>query len=515
MAPGGRPTSANRPMNNFALLLPEFLVTGLAFLVLTADFFLRSDRKHLLAYLSVLGLGGILAFSLAYLWNKDDSLYGGIVLIDGYALFFKAFFLVLGAVVVLTSLDYVRRHLAHAGEYYGILLFTVVAMMMLAMSGELLTAYISLELLSFGLYVLVSYDRYNPKSNEGGTKYILLGAFSSALLLFGISQVYGLLGTTRFDGISQALAATPDLPPGVLVGLVLIIAGLGFKVAAVPFHMWAPDAYEGAPIPITAYLAVGSKAAAFALVLRLFTEALMPAAGDWQLILVIMAALTMVLGNLVALVQSNLKRLLAYASIGHVGYLLMGVAALAAVGRDGSILPEQASHLASNGIMLHLVAYAITNMAAFLSISAIYNITGNDEIQGMAGMARRAPLVAVVFAAALFSLAGLPIFAGFTSKFYLFNAAATQGLLWLAGLAIFTSLVSLYYYLMVIRQLYMEPAQDPTPIRIPGVTIGLLGLLLAGMVFVGVYPAPLMDAIQHASDAILSSESVPQLVQHP
>jgi NADH-quinone oxidoreductase subunit N len=354
--------------------------------------------------------------------------------------------------------------------------------------------------------VLVSYDRYNPKSNEGGTKYILLGAFSSALLLFGISQIYGLLGTTRFDGISEALAATETLSPGVLIGLVLIIAGLGFKVAAVPFHMWAPDAYEGAPIPITAFLAVGSKAAAFALILRLFTEAFMPAVGDWQLILMIMAALTMVVGNLGALVQTNLKRLLAYSSIGHVGYLLMGVAALASVSGDSAV-----SHLASNGIMLHLVAYAITNMAAFLSVSAIFNATGSDEISGMAGVGRRAPVVAMVFAASLFSLAGLPIFAGFISKFYLFTAAATQGLLWLAGLAIFTSLISLYYYLMIIRQLYIEPAVDTTPIRIPRHTLVLLGLLLAGMVFVGVYPAPLIDAIQSASDVVLSSEGVLRL----
>ena len=498
--------------NNFALMSPEFMVTGLAFLVLTADFFLRSDRKHLLAYLSVAGIGGVLVFSLVYLWNKDETLYEGLILIDGYALFFKAFFLVLGAVVVLTSLEYVRRHLDHAGEYYGILLFTVVAMMLLASSGELLTAYIALELLSFGLYVLVSFDRYNPKSNEGGTKYILLGAFSSALMLYGISQVYGLLGTTRFDGISQALAATPDLSPGVLVGLVLIIAGLGFKVAAVPFHMWAPDAYEGAPIPVTAYLAVGSKAASFALILRLFTEALMPAVADWQFVLVIMAAFTMVLGNLLALVQSNIKRLLAYSSIGHVGYLLMGIAALAAVDSDG-VVSVNLSHLASNGVMLHLVAYGITNMAVFLSISAIYNITGKDDIASLAGLARRAPFVAVVFTAALFSLAGLPIFAGFTSKFYLFTAAATQGLLWLAGLAIFTSLVSLYYYLMVIRQMYIEPGEDTTPIRVPRLTLGVLGVLLVGMVFVGVYPAPLMDAIQHGSDVIMSSGGVLQLVQ--
>ena len=499
-------------MNDFTLLLPEFLVPGLAFLILTADFFLRSDRKHLLAYVSVVGLGGVLALSLSYLWNNDDSLYQGTILIDGYALFFKAFFLVLGGVVVLTSLDYVRRHLSHPGEYYGILLFTVVAMMLLAASGELLTAYIALELLSFGLYVLVSYDRYNPKSNEGGTKYILLGAFSSALLLYGISQVYGLLGTTRFDEISHALSASSELSPGVLVGLVLIIAGLGFKVASVPFHMWAPDAYEGAPIPVTAYLAVGSKVAAFALVLRLFTEALMPAAADWRIIVAIMAALTMVIGNLGALVQHNIKRLLAYSSIGHVGYLLLGVAALAAVDADG-VVSVELSHLASNGIMLHLVAYAITNMAVFLSITAIYNVTGKEEIRDLAGLARRAPTVALVFAAALFSLAGLPIFVGFTSKFYLFNAAATQGLLWLAGLAIFTSLISLYYYLMVVRQMYIEPAEDPTPMQIPRLTLGLLAVLLVGMVFVGVYPAPLMDAIQHASDVILSSDGVMQMAQ--
>ena len=494
-------------MNNFALLLPEFLVTGLAFMVLTADFFLRADRKHLLAYLAVLGLGGILAFSLVYLWDTDDSLYQGVILIDGYALFFKAFFLVLGIVVVLTSLDYARRHLSYQGEYYGILLFTFVAMMLLAASGELLTAYISLELLSFGLYVLVNYDRYNPKSNEGGTKYILLGAFSSALLLYGISQVYGLLGTTRFDEIAEALAATPELEPGLLLGLVLIIAGLGFKLAAVPFHMWAPDAYEGAPIPVTAYLAVGSKAAAFALVLRLFSVALIPAVSDWQVVLVIMAALTMVLGNLVAMTQHNIRRLLAYSSIGHVGYLLLGIAALAAVDSDGAVSVET-SHLASNGVMLHLVAYAVTNMAAFLSVSAVYNITGKDEIRDLAGLARRAPTIALVLAASMFSLAGLPVFAGFASKFYLFNAAATQGLLWLAGLATLTSLVSLYYYLMVVRQMYIEPAEDSTPIRTPGLTLGLLGILLAGMVFLGVYPAPLMDAIQHASDVILASDGV-------
>lgn len=498
--------------NNFTLLLPEFLVTGLAFLILTADLFMRNDRKHMLAYMSVLGLVGVLAFSLVYLWNDNDSLYGGAIRIDAYSLFFKAFFLVLGGVVILSSVEYVRRHLSFPGEYYGIVLFTVVAMMLLAMSGELLTAYLSLELLSFGLYVLVSYDRYNPKSNEGGTKYILLGAFSSALMLYGISQIYGLLGTTRFDEIAAALAASPDISPGVILGIVLITAGLAFKVAAVPFHMWAPDAYEGAPIPVTAYLAVGSKAAAFALIMRLFTEAFLPAVEDWQIILAILAAATMVLGNVVAIVQQNIKRLLAYSSIGHVGYLLMGIAALASINGDDEVSIEL-SHLASNGLMLHLVAYGVTNMAVFLAVSTVYNATGKEGIKDLAGLSRRSPFLAVVLAVGMFSLAGLPIFAGFASKFYLFTAAASQGLLWLAGLAIFTSLISLYYYLMVIRQMYIEPSEDTSPIRTPRLTFGVLGVLFLAMIYLGVYPAPLVDVIQAASDAIFSSDGVSAFVQ--
>ena len=486
--------------NNFLLLLPEFIVTGIAFVTLTLDLFLPERRKWTLPLVAVAGLAVALVVALALLWGVNDSLYGGVIRVDGYALFFKAFFIALGGVVILVSVDFVRRNLENPGEYYGILLFTVLASMLLAASGELLTAYISLELLSFGLYVLVAYDRYNPKSNEGATKYILLGAFSSALLLFGISQVYGLLGTTRFDEISRALAAADALSPGLILGIALIVAGLGFKVAAVPFHMWAPDAYEGAPIPITAHLAVGSKAAAFALALRLFAEAFMPIVEQWQILLVALAVITMLLGNLVALAQRNLKRMLAYSSVGQVGYLLMGVAALAKVA-DGAASLELA-HLASNGIMLHLVAYAVTNMAAFLCLAAVFNITGRDDIAGMAGVARRAPLVGMVFAVSLFSLAGLPIFVGFTSKFYLFNAAAAQGLLWVAGVAIFASLISLYYYLMVVRQLYIEPAGESEAIPVPRLTLGVLGALFAGMVALGVYPAPLMRAVQHASEAL-------------
>ena len=494
-------------MSDFTLLLPEILLAALAFLVMTVGFVLPSKRKHYVAYLAVIGLAGLAAFSPAFLWDRDSSLYDGLLLVDGYSLFFKTFFLVLGGVAVLASVGYVHHHPEHTGKYYGVLLFTMVAMMLMAAAGDLLTAYISLELLSFGLYVLVSCCRYSPSSNVAGTRYMLIGAFSSALLLYGISQVYGLTGTTRFDQISEVLAAVSQLSPGLVAGLGLIVTGLGLKVAAVSFFMWAEDAHEGAPPPVTAYLAVGSTTAAFALVLRLFTEALIPAAGDWQLILMVIAALTMALGNLMALAQHNIKRLLAYSSIGHMGYLLMGVAALAAVGSDRRISMEM-SHLAVNGVMLHLMAYGITNMAAFLSVSAIYKVTGREEIEDFAGIARRAPTVAVVFTASMFSLAGLPILAGFTSKFYLFNAAATQGLTWLVVLAIFTSLISLYYFLMVVRQMYVRPAQDPTPIRVPMLTLGVLAVLLLGMLFLGVYPAPLRELIQNASDVILSSEGV-------
>ena len=491
--------------NDFTLLLPEALVAILAILVLVADFFTPSERKHWLGYASALALLGLLVFTLVFLWGRDTDLYDGVIRVDDYALFFKGFFLVLGIVAVLSSVEYVKQRLDYAGEFYGILLFTVVAAMFLASSGELLTAYISLELLSFSLYVLVAFDRYNERSNEAGTKYILLGALSSAFLLYGISQVYGHLGTTTFEGISGALAGMSSLSPGLFVGIVLIIAGLGFKVAAVPFHMWAPDVYEGAPTPVTAYLAVGSKAAAFTLFTRLFAEAFIPAAAEWRLIIMVLAAVTMVVGNLLAIAQTNIKRLLAYSSIGHAGYLLMGIAALTAGGSNGELALDR-SHLATNAIMLHLVAYGVTNMAAFLVISTVSTNSGGETLSHFAGLARRAPGLAMVMAAALFSLAGLPIFAGFTSKFYLFTATASQGLLWLAGLAILMSLVSLYYYLMVIRQMYIEPVPEPVPpVTVPRLTFGILSVLFVGIVLLGVYPAVVMDVIQSASDALLST----------
>ena len=492
---------------NLYLLWPEFLVAGLAFIVFATDSFLPAERKNALAGLSVVGLLAIAAFSIWFLAGQDTTeLYRGIVVVDRYGLFFKVAFLVLGVLVILASVEFVQRYLSNPGEYYGIVLFSILGMMFMATATELLTAYISLELLSFSLYILVSHGRGDAKSNEAGTKYILLGAFASALLLYGISMVYGEVALHGFDAptsfaaIRQYTAGVSDLSPPFLVGMALIIAGLGFKVAAVPFHMWTPDVYEGAPLPVTAYLAVGSKAAAFALVLRLFATAFMPAIDQWQLILAGLAVATMTLGNLVALAQHNIKRLLAYSSIGQVGYLLLGVAALALVSSDNSIIPLAN---ASNAIILHLVGYGVANLAAFVAIIAFYNATGKDNINDFAGLADRNPFIAMSLTVALFSLAGLPFFAGFITKFYLFIAAAEADMLWLAGVAIANSLISLYYYLIVIRQMYMQPAEESGKIGVSRVTGGLLGALVIGTVAIGIYPAPLVDLIETATAAIL------------
>ena len=485
------------PGNNLLLLLPEMLVAALAFLVLTVDLFLPPARKNWLVGLSVAGLVGILVTTLLYLWGKDDSLYNGTFLVDSYALFFKAFFLVLGVAIILMSVEYVNRTLTRPGEYYGLILFSVLAMMVMAAAGDLLVAYISLELLSFSLYILVSYAGDSAKSDEAGTKYILLGAFSSALLLYGISLLYGVVGVTGFHDISVQLDTIVGTNLALIAALVFILAGLGFKIAAVPFHMWAPDIYEGAPTPITAYLAVASKAAAFALVLRLFAEAFLPVADQWQLLVALLAALTMTLGNLVAIAQRNIKRLLAYSSIGQVGYLLMGIVALGHLDSQSISL----SSLASNGLLLHLVGYGVTTLAVFMGVIA-YSTMGKEDISDYAGAARRAPFLAMVMTVGLFSLAGLPFFAGFVTKFYLFTAVATEGFLWLVGLAIANSLISFYYYLVIVRQMYIEAPADGTPMRLSPLTTAMLAVLFVGVLAIGLYPGPLVDAVAAATAGI-------------
>ena len=475
---------------NFLLFLPELTLAAVAFSVLAIDLFTPSGKKWILTPASVLGLIIVLLVSVSYLYGKQESLYNGLFLIDDFSLLFKGFFIILGILVILSSHDYIKEHLSHPGEYYGILLLSILGMVLMSASGELLTAYISLELLSFSLYVLVSYGSNGFKPSEAGVKYILLGGLASAILLFGISQIYGVLGTTQFQGIHLALSESSSLDSGVLIGLVMIIAGLAFKIAAVPFHMWAPDIYEGAPTPITAYLAVGSKAAGFALIIRLFAQAFMPAMDDWQIIVIILSALTMTFGNLVALAQHNIKRMLAYSSIGQVGYLLMGVATL--------------SYMSTNGIILHLAGYGVTNLAAFLCVIIFYNSSRKEDIEDYAGLADKSPFLAMALSVSLLSLAGLPFFVGFTTKFYLFTVVANAGLLWLVGVAITASVISLYYYLIVLKQMYMVAPTNDSQINISVLNRSLLWVLTLGIVILGIFPSPLVRIIQSASSAIFS-----------
>lgn len=466
----------------FSLLLPEFLVAGLAITVFTADLFLPESHKGKTGPLSIVGLVIISLFTLWHLDGVDEVLFGGLVKFDTYSLFFKEFFLFSGIIIIIISLQFVEKYLSQPGEYYAIILTSVLAMMFMASSGELLTAYISLELLSFCLYVLAGYSRVEPKSHEAGVKYILLGAFSSALLLYGISLLYGSLGTTSFSEMAQVIESNQSGLDGRLVlGLIFLIGGLAFKLSAIPFHMWAPDVYEGAPLPITAYIAVASKAAAFALVLRLFAEGLLPAAEQWKMVVAILATITMLGGNLVALAQSNVKRMLAYSSIGQVGYLLMGIAAL--------------STLSANGLVFHLVGYAVTNLLAFGTIIGFYNTSKGEQINDFAGLATRSPFLAACLTAAFLSLAGLPFFAGFTTKFYLFAATAEGGFLWLVCVAGIASVISLYYYLQVIKQMYVHESNDLTEIPVsPAMKMVLLPLLV-GVILIGVYPGPLVESI--------------------
>ena len=526
---------------NLDLLTPEFALAGLAFLVFVGDLVLPERHKNLLGWVSIAGLLALIAVAVIMLWGVDETLYDGLLGVDDFSLWFKVVFMGIGVFIILSSMDFVNQHLGNKGEFYGLVLFSVLGMNVMAQARELLTAYIALELLSFSLYVLAAYARDNAKSNEAGLKYIIIGAFSSAILLYGVSMVYSVLGVTKFEAIAAGLAAADAVSPSLWVGVALILVGLGFKVAAVPFHMWAPDVYEGAPYPITAYLSIGSKAAAFALVLRLAAEGFVPV-GDrweqWQLILAVLAAVTMMVGNLVALAQQNLKRLLAYSSIGHSGFILAGVAALSL----DSTLP-------SNGVMLYIVGYSATSFVVFGGLISFFNMTGKEMMSDLAGLGGTQPFLAAAIGMGMFSLAGLPIFAGFAMKFYLFTAVADEGFLWLAGLAVFASLVSLYYYLQVIRHMYLSPAEgepayghgygyehidadhgdehdedhehedapQPAPQygsamieaypalgRRPSITLmAVLGIGLLAVFWIGIYPAPLLETIEAASKAIL------------
>lgn len=483
-------------MRDYSLFVPEYIAAAAAIGIIAIELLWPRLRKDVLAYLTAAIAIGWMGASLAYL-GREPKAFMDVLVVDDFTTYFRALAAGIVAVTCLLSAQYLRRRVHEASEYYGLLLTAGVGMSLMAAARELLTAYLALELLSFSLYILVGFLRRDTRSNEASLKYVLLGGFASAMLLYGISLLYGIAGDTTYTAVADALAArSGDTDVAAIAAFVLIIAGLGFKVSAVPFHTWAPDAYTGAPVPITAFLSTASKAAGFALILRLFTNAFQTDAAEWRWLVAVVAALTMIFGNLVAIQQTNFRRLIAYSSIGQVGYMLVPVAALGY--GDASV-----AHAATAALLLHLTGYIISTLAAFAAFQAAYDRTGDDTIPGLRGLAETQPFLALVITISLFSFAGLPIFAGFATKLFMFQAAALPELMWLVGIAVFASFVSLYYYLMVMRQMYLfDPPEGATRFRVPAALWVAAAALMLGTVFIGSYPQPLFRATDGATAAL-------------
>jgi NADH-quinone oxidoreductase subunit N len=472
-----------------SVLLPVLIVLGAGALVLVLDVLPPRDSK---VHLGGVALAGVLGALLATVgrWGAEGRAFRDMVLLDNYALFFDVVICYAAALVLMLSMDYLARTGGESGEYYALVLFSTAGMMLMASAGDLIVIFLSLELMSLCLYVLAGLFKTRLTSGEASMKYFLLGAFATSFLLYGIALVYGATGSTNLDRVAAAAAAR-GADPLLVVGLGLMLVGFGFKISSVPFHMWVPDVYEGAPTTITALIATGSKAAAFAALIRVLVVALRSATPDWSALLWGIAALTMTAGNVVALAQSNLKRMLAYSSIAHVGYMLMG---LVAGGPQGA-----------GAVLFYLLAYTFTTIGAF-GVIGLCARAGEEavEVADYAGLARRHPVLAATLALFLLSLVGVPPLAGFVAKFYLFGSAVRAGYVWLTVLAVLNSAVAAYYYLRVIVFMYMrEP--DGEGVAVASSLAGGLALTVAliGIVLLGLVPAPFADLAQAAVAPLL------------
>jgi NADH-quinone oxidoreductase subunit N len=501
------------------LIMPEVLLLLFACAALVLDVLLPRKQKHLVAWLSVAGLL-IALVSLIFVYTQLGSSaragFFGMIVIDPYAVVFKMMFLIGAILAILLSIKYLDEEDEQRGEYYSLILFSVIGMMFMASGVDLLTLFIALELMAISVYILVGYLRRDKKSNEAAMKYFLLGAFSSGILLYGISMIYGMTGSTNLADIAAVLprvispsyaplGTTVDMRYLVLMSMILMAAGMFFKVAAVPFHMWAPDAYEGAPTSITAFMSVAVKAASFAMFGRLLLYGLpdlrgtlagdpasnIPALPGWAVLLGVVSAITIVWGNLAALTQNNTKRLLAYSSISHAGYTLLGI-----------IAGNQTGY---TGFVIYLFIYTLMNLGVFGCIIALRRrgIIG-DRMEDFNGLMKKAPWLTVMMTIFLLSLGGIPPTAGFIGKFYLFAGLVETGNPWLVRLAILAvlmSAVSLYYYLRFIRAMYIEaeaegdtqPVAQSWPLRIALVTAAVLVILI------GIFPQRLITITQKAA----------------
>ena len=464
------------PVINWHMLMPELVIVLTFVIVMVFDLF-KSIRKSVLAWVTIVG-------SAIALWASVEMLHAGVIgnefngmlRVDRFSMFFNIIFLVSTILVTLISINYLDRNDKRQGEYYVLILLATLGMMLMASGNELIVVFLGLELMSLSLYVLAGYFRSIQVSSEAGMKYLLLGAFASGFFLYGIALIYGGAGTTSIPEIASELEAGGKSPL-MLAGMFLLIVGFGFKVALVPFHQWAPDVYEGAPTPIAAFISAGPKAAGFAAFLRIFTGALESLQPEWIVVVVILAALTMTVGNVIATAQSNIKRMLAYSSVAHAGYVLVG---LAAANKDGI-----------SSAMLYLFIYCVMNIGAFAAVILARTEDGvNLRIADYAGLGFRKPLLALFMTIMLLSLAGFPPTAGFVGKFYVFRSAVDAGHTWLVVVAAINTAISAFYYLRVVVTMYMkEPEEELDFHAYPSLLVFALLLVTIGVVLIGVLPS--------------------------
>jgi len=476
---------------NYSLTILEMAVIAIGLGLLLLDLWTPIEHRRQLGYAAAAALGFVLLFSFSSFVDSGATAtaFGGMYVQDGLALFFKRFSLVAAIVVLIMSVEFADRIPAGISEYYALILFALSGMMFAASANDFSLLFVSVELITVTFYVLTGFQRSRLLSLEAGVKYLILGALSSAFLVFGIALVFGTTGTLNFTELaatgSQFLANKIFL-----LGLLLVLAGLGFKIAAFPFQIWAPDVYQGSPVPTTAFLAVGSKAAGFVLLLRLLFGAVPDITAHWTKLLAVISAITILYGNLCAIPQRNLKRLLGYSSISNAGYLLLGVAAL--------------SHAGQAAVLYYLGGYLFTVLAAFLVICLVMRQVEGEDISALAGLSRRSPFLAATMTLAMVSLAGIPPLAGFFGKFLLLKAAVEQGAsnhayYWLVAVAIVGIVISLYYYFGVVRAIYWSAdAADTSPILISQPIRASLWFCILGMFFLGLFPNTVVDTADKA-----------------
>jgi NADH-quinone oxidoreductase subunit N len=475
--------------NDLAPLLPELILTGLVLVVITVDLWLPRDLKWLLTPLTVAGL--VLAGAACIpVWGVNETIFAGFYRVDDLSVFFKVVTVVSGILAALFGPAYLTQRRMPLGEFNVVLIFSLLGMAVLASSADLITLFIGLELMVLPAYMLTGFHKTDRYSNEGGLKYFLLGSFASAILLFGISWTYGLTGSTHISAIGEGLSGAAG-PAGV-VAIGLLTVGATFKAAAVPFHYWTPDAYQGAPTPITGFLSVGPKVGAFALLIRVFAEGLGAHGGDWFGVMAVLAVVTMTGGNIVALTQTNVKRMLAYSSIAHTGYILAALAAFAHAAN-----PTVAAQ-AIDAVLFYLLGYAVMNVAAFAVVGMLQRDPRRfGGLAGFSGLAGRAPLLAAAMAVLLLSLTGIPPTVGFFAKLYVIIATVDAGVAWLAVAIALNAALAAFYYLRVIVYMYMrDPEAEPAPIDRSAFGSLALTISVLGVVVLGLLPEPILTFVR-------------------